>query len=172
MDFAIFGAGCFWCVEAIFSQLIGVTDVTAGYTGGDVNNPNYKQVSSGNSGHAEVCKIMFNPNLISYEELLKVFWETHDPTTLNKQGDDIGSQYRSAIFYKDKEQEEIATAYKNQLSKENIFDGLIVTAIVKLGKYYKAENYHQNYYQNNKNQPYCKYIIKPKIDKFNKTYQK
>tara|TARA_B100001029_G_C15042679_1_gene444797 strand:- start:543 stop:1064 length:522 start_codon:yes stop_codon:yes gene_type:complete len=168
MDIAVFGAGCFWCIEAIFSQLNGVIDLSVGYTGGNVKNPTYQEVCSGKTGHAEVLKITYNPSKISYEDLLKVFWETHDPTTLNRQGNDIGTQYRSAIFYNNNEQKELALAYKEQLEKDNIYKNKIVTKITGLDIFYEAENYHQNYYSQNKEQPYCKLVIKPKVEKFKK----
>ena len=166
MDIAVFGAGCFWCIEAIFSQLNGVIDLSVGYTGGYTKDPSYEEVCSGKTGHAEVLKITFDTNLISYEELLKVFWETHDPTTLNRQGNDIGTQYRSSIFYNSNKQKEIANSYKKQLEESKIYKKPIVTEIQKLEIYYEAEDYHQNYYSNNKEQPYCRLVIKPKIKKF------
>ena len=165
MNIAIFGAGCFWCVEAIFLQLPGVTEVISGYTGGTTPNPTYEQICTGKTGHAEVCKIIYNPEIISYNQLLKYFWESHDPTTLNRQGNDIGTQYRSAIFYTDKTQKEIAQKYKEKLSKSNIYQNPIVTKIEPLDIFYTAEEYHQDYYRLNKEQPYCKFVIKPKLDK-------
>ena len=168
MNFAIFGAGCFWCVEAIFSQLNGVSEVISGYSGGKIKNPTYEQICTGKTDHAEVCKIIFNPDVISYEELLKVFWETHDPTTINQQGADIGSQYRSVVFYTDDNQKKIANDYKSQLDDDDVFKKPIVTEITKFEKFYKAEDYHQEYYKNNSNAPYCRLVIKPKLDKFNK----
>ena len=166
MSYAIFGAGCFWCVEAIFSQVSGVSDVISGYTGGKIQNPTYEQICTGKTGHVEVCKISFNSDIISYEKLLKIFWENHDPTTPNQQGADIGTQYKSAIFYIDKKQKKIAQKYKEKLNKKNFFNKPIITEILQLTEFYKAEEYHQNYYENNKNQPYCKYVIKPKLDNF------
>ena len=166
MNYAIFGAGCFWCIEAIFSQLDGVSQVISGYSGGDTLNPTYKEVCNGTTGHAEVCKINYNPKIISFEELLKIFWENHDPTTLDKQGNDIGTQYRSIILYKDETQRNLSLMYKKKLNMSKTFQDPIVTEIVKLDKFYKAENYHQDYYMNNLNQPYCQFIIKPKLDKF------
>ena len=140
MDIAVFGAGCFWCIEAIFSQLNGVIDLSVGYTGGYTKDPSYEEVCSGKTGHAEVLKITFDTNLISYEELLKVFWETHDPTTLNRQGNDIGTQYRSSIFYNSNKQKEIANSYKKQLEESKIYKKPIVTKIEKLEIYYEAED--------------------------------
>ena len=166
MSFAIFGAGCFWCVEAIFSNLDGVTKVISGYTGGNTKNPTYEDICSGKTNHAEVCKIIYNPDIITFKELLKTFFKNHDPTTLNKQGADIGTQYRSAIFYIDDKQKESAEKYKKILNKSDQFDSSIVTEITKLDVFYEAEDYHQNYYNNNPNQPYCRFIIKPKLDKF------
>ena len=166
MNFAIFGAGCFWCVEAIFGQLDGVSEVISGYTGGNIPNPTYEQICSGKTNHAEVCKIVYNPNIITYEKLLKVFFETHDPTTLNRQGADTGTQYRSAIFFSDSTQGKIAIEFKKKLRNSNIFLNPIVTEITKLDIFYKAEEYHQNYYKNNQNKPYCQFVIRPKLDKF------
>ena len=166
MDFAIFGAGCFWCVEAIFSQLDGVSSVISGYTGGDTKNPTYEDICTGKTNHAEVCKIIYDSNTITFDELLKTFFESHDPTTLNKQGADIGTQYRSSIFYVNDKQKELSEKYKNILNKSDQFNNSIVTEITKLDVFYEAENYHQDYYKNNPNQPYCRFVIKPKIDKF------
>jgi len=166
MDFAIFGAGCFWCVEAIFLQLDGVSAVVSGYTGGNSKNPTYKEICTGKTNHAEVCKIIYDSDIISFTELLKVFFESHNPTTLNKQGTDIGTQYRSSIFYVNDTQKKLAEKYKNTLNKSDEFKGSIITEIEKLDVFYKAEEYHQNYYKNNPNQPYCNFVIKPKLDKF------
>ena len=166
MSIAFFGAGCFWCVETIFLQLNGVNKVVSGYTGGHTKNPKYKDICTGKTGHVEVCKIIFDPKIITYQTILKVFWEIHDPTTLNKQGADIGTQYRSAIFYNSDKQKDIALKYKEELNKNNAFTNAIVTEITKLEEFYTAENYHQNYYTNNPNQPYCRFVIKPKLDKF------
>ena len=165
MSYAIFGAGCFWCVEAIFSQLNGVSDVISGYTGGHTKNPTYKDICTGQTGHAEVCKIVFDSSKISFETLLQVFFENHDPTTLNRQGADIGTQYRSAIFYINEEQKIMSEKYKKALNDSDKFQK-IVTEITKLEVFYEAENYHQDYYKNNSSQPYCKVVIKPKLDKF------
>jgi len=166
MDFAVFGAGCFWCVEAIFSQLNGVSAVISGYTGGDIKNPTYEDICTGKSNHAEVCKIIYDSDTISFKELLKTFFESHDPTTLNKQGTDIGTQYRSSIFYVNDDQKKLAEKYKDMLNKSDQFNNAIVTEITKLDIFYKAENYHQDYYKNNPYQPYCRFVIKPKLDKF------
>lgn len=170
-DTATFGTGCFWCTEAIFQQLKGVLKVTSGYSGGEVENPTYKQVCEGNTGHAEVIQIVYDPTKISFDELLKAFWESHDPTTLNRQGNDIGPQYRSVIFYHDNEQKEKAAKYKQELDKSKAFDNPIVTEVSPYSKFYVAENYHQDYYNNNGSQPYCYYVIRPKLEKFNKVFK-
>ena len=169
-DTAIFGAGCFWCVEAIFQRLKGVESIESGYTGGTVENPTYKQVCTGETGHAEVAKIIFNPDVISFNELLEVFWTTHDPTTLNQQGADIGTQYRSAVFYLNDEQKMQAEKSKSEIATQ-IWDGSIVTEITPLKKYYKAEDYHQNYFNQNSDQSYCSFVINPKLEKFRKKFR-
>ena len=171
MNFAVFGAGCFWCIEAIFSQINGVSEVVSGYTNGHTKNPTYKEVCSGKTGHAEVCKVSYDSTKVSYDELLQIFWENHDPTSLNKQGADIGTQYRSAIFYTNNIEKEKAKKYKKKLDKSRIFKDPIITEITKLDRFYIAEDYHQGYYENNPNQPYCLFIIKPKLDKFFKNYK-
>lgn len=170
MEKATLGAGCFWCVEAIFSSLKGVNNVTSGYSGGTVKNPSYKEVCTGKTGHAEVCQIEFDPNVISYKELLEIFWQIHDPTTLNKQGPDEGTQYRSVIFYHNNEQKEIAETLKQRLNQENVFGKPVVTEITEFTNFYPAEDYHQNYYELNGEQPYCKMVVKPKVDKFKKVF--
>ena len=162
--------GCFWCVEAIFQRLKGVESIESGYTGGTVENPTYKQVCTGETGHAEVTKIMFNPDVISFNELLEVFWTTHDPTTLNQQGADIGTQYRSAVFYLNDEQKMQAEKSKSEIATQ-IWDGSIVTEITPLKKYYKAEDYHQNYFNQNSDQSYCRFVINPKLEKFRKKFK-
>ncbi|MDQ3845490.1 MAG: peptide-methionine (S)-S-oxide reductase MsrA [Bacteroidota bacterium] len=170
-DTATFGTGCFWCTEAIFEQLKGVLKVTSGYSGGTVKNPTYKQVCTGETGHAECVQIIYEPDKISYDELLQVFWQVHDPTTLNRQGADVGTQYRSAIFYHNDEQKEKAEHYKEALNKSGAFNNPIVTEIVPATAFYPAEDYHQEYYQNNKNtNPYCSIVIRPKLDKFKKAF--
>ena len=166
MSIAVFGAGCFWCVEAIFSQLNGVESVISGYCNGHTSNPTYESVCSGTTGYAEVCKISYDEKIISFSELLTVLFQTHDPTTLNKQGADTGTQYRSAIFYTNDEQKNIAEEFIDNLLKNKALDSPIVTEVTKLDEFYFAEDYHQNYYKNNSNAPYCKLIIKPKLDKF------
>lgn len=167
---AIFAAGCFWCIEAVFQRVDGVESVTSGYIGGDVDNPTYEQICTGTTNHAEGLKIVYNPDKISYSELLEIFWTTHDPTTLNRQGNDVGTQYRSAIFYLDDEQKELAKYFKDKLNADNIYEKPIITEIVKATKFYNAENYHQNYYNQNKNQPYCSFVITPKVEKLKKIF--
>lgn len=168
---ATFGNGCFWCTEAIFQQLKGVEKVIPGYTGGDVKNPTYKEVCSGTTGHAEAIQITFDSKVISYRELLDVFFYTHDPTTLNRQGADIGTEYRSVIFYHNDSQKQDAEKIIVQLELENVYDDKIVTEITPFDIFYLAGDYHQDYYNNNKNQGYCKAVINPKLDKFVKKYK-
>lgn len=163
--------GCFWCTEAIFQRLNGVEEVTSGFTGGHIKNPAYREVVSGRTGHAEALQIKFNPDIISFQELLDVFFSTHDPTTLNRQGYDIGTQYRSAIFYHSKEQKEQSKIFIKELKKAEVFDDPIVTEVTKFDVFYTAEDYHQNYYNNNKNQRYCVAVINPKLEKFLKKYK-
>lgn len=169
-DTATFGTGCFWCTEAIFQQLDGVLKVESGYSGGHVDNPTYKQVTEGTTGHAEVIQLLFDPARITFDELLEVFWQTHDPTTLNRQGNDVGPQYRSAIFYHNEEQKQKAEKYKRELNESKAFDNPIVTEVTAFSKFYVAEDYHQNYYLNNGSQPYCYYVIRPKLEKFRKVF--
>jgi len=170
-DTATFATGCFWCTEAIFEDLKGVLKVTSGYTGGHVKNPSYKEVCSGETGHAECIQLVYEPSKISYDELLEVFFEVHDPTSLNRQGADVGTQYRSAIFYHDAAQKEKAEFYKNELNKNGAFDKPIVTEIAPASKFYAAEDYHQEYYENNKSSnPYCSVVIRPKLEKFRKVF--
>jgi peptide-methionine (S)-S-oxide reductase len=170
-DTATFGAGCFWCVEAVFQQLKGVRKIVSGYTGGTVKNPTYKEVCSGTTGHAEVCQIIYNPGEVSYTELLEVFWKTHDPTTPNRQGNDVGTQYRSVIFYHTPEQKRLAEHYMKELDSARIFPDPIVTEISPLGIFYEAEDYHQNYYIENRAQPYCQFVIRPKVEKFERIFK-
>jgi len=167
---AVFAGGCFWCTEAIFNELKGVQQVVSGYTGGKVVNPTYEQVCSGKTGHAECTQIFYDPKQISFAELLEVFWMTHDPTTLNQQGADVGTQYRSAIFYTDEDQRQEALAYKAKLEKEKIWNDPIVTEITRFEKFYPAEKYHQEYYASNPNQGYCRIVITPKFEKFKKIF--
>ncbi|HUY92065.1 MAG TPA: peptide-methionine (S)-S-oxide reductase MsrA [Pirellulales bacterium] len=168
---ATFGAGCFWCSEAVFQQLKGVKSVISGYSGGLTKNPNYDFVSTGLTGHAEVVQITFDPDAISYDELLEVFWQTHDPTTLNQQGADIGTQYRSVIFYHDDEQKKLTEHYKQQLDKEHAFRKPIVTQIAKFEEFYPAEDYHQNYYNTHRRDAYCSAVIRPKLAKVKKVFK-
>lgn len=169
-DIAIFANGCFWCTEAVFQQLNGVEKVTSGYSGGHVVNPTYEHVCDKNTGHAECLKIEYDSSKISFDELLAVFWATHDPTTLNRQGNDVGPQYRSVIFYHNEEQKEKAEKYKQQLDTSGAFDLPIVTAIEPFTNFYEAENYHRDYYKNHSSQSYCYFVIKPKMDKLKKVF--
>jgi peptide-methionine (S)-S-oxide reductase len=169
-DTAVFGGGCFWCVEAIYGEVKGVLSATSGYSGGSVENPSYKQVCTGTTGHAEVCRIIYDPSVISFNKLLEIFWTVHDPTTLNQQGNDVGTQYRSVIFYTSEKQLELANSYKAKLNKENTFGKPVVTEIVPFRKFYIAEDYHQDYYDNNKNAPYCSFVVAPKVEKFRKVF--
>ncbi|MFW9834350.1 MAG: peptide-methionine (S)-S-oxide reductase MsrA [Candidatus Thorarchaeota archaeon] len=171
METATFGSGCFWCTEAVFQQLKGVSSVVSGYSGGHVENPTYQQVCTGRTGHAEVCQIQFNPEQISYEELLEVFFDIHDPTTLNRQGNDVGTQYRSVIFYHSDEQRKTSERVKAELDNSGDWKNPIVTEIVPFEEFYKAEDYHQNYYRNNPNEGYCRVIIAPKLNKFEKVFK-
>jgi peptide-methionine (S)-S-oxide reductase len=170
-DTATFGTGCFWCTEAIFQQLEGVEKVTSGYGGGHVANPSYKEVCTGTTGHAECIQVVYDPKKITYDELLEVFWQTHDPTTLNRQGNDVGTQYRSVIFYHNNEQKEKAEHYKAELDKSGAFKNPIVTEITAFTNFYPAENYHQDYYEQNGDQPYCSLVIRPKVEKFQKVFK-
>jgi peptide-methionine (S)-S-oxide reductase len=172
METATFGTGCFWCSEAIFSRVNGVVKVLPGYSGGNVKNPTYKQVCEGNTGHAEVVQITYDKSIISYAELLQIFFQTHDPTTLNRQGADVGTQYRSVIFYHNEEQHQLAEKIKNDLEKQHIWDTPIVTAIEPFTVFYEAEDYHHEYYENNPNQGYCQFVITPKVEKFEKVFKK
>lgn len=167
---ATLGNGCFWCSEAVFQRLHGVKHIKSGYSGGHHQNPDYQTVCTGKTGHAECSQIIFDPSVISYDQLLEVFWNTHDPTTLNRQGNDIGSQYRSVIFYHNEEQKRIAEAYKDQLNKSKVFPKPIITAIEPFSKFYPAEKYHDNYFNQNMAAPYCEFVIKPKLKKFRKKF--
>lgn len=167
---ATFGAGCFWCTEAVFLNVKGVSKVVSGYEGGKVKNPTYREVCTGETGHAEVTQITFDPSKVTFEELLEVFWNTHDPTTLNKQGADEGTQYRSVVFYHNEDQKKVAEAYKKQLDASNIYKSPIVTEITPASTFYAAEDYHQNYYELNPSQGYCQYVIRPKVEKFKKQF--
>lgn len=168
---AVFGGGCFWCTEAIFEELNGVLKVEPGYSGGEIKNPTYKEVCQGNTGHAEVIQITFDPKIVNYNKLLEIFFFTHDPTTLNRQGADSGTQYRSVVFYTNDEQKRKAEEIIKELNKSKVFDHQIVTEVSKLKTFYKAEDNHQNYYVQNKNQMYCRVVISPKLEKFRKTFK-
>lgn len=165
------GGGCYWCVEAIYENLDGVKSVVSGFAGGKTSNPSYKEVSSGNTGHAEVVQITYDKSITSLDEIFKVFFTVHDPTTLNRQGADVGTQYRSVIFYKDEAQKDAAKNIIATLNKAKVYDSPIVTTVELLTQFYKAEEYHQNYYENNKNQRYCQLVIQPKIEKFEKVFK-
>jgi peptide-methionine (S)-S-oxide reductase len=168
---ATFGMGCFWCTEALFQRLNGVSSVKSGYEGGDIPNPTYEEVCSGTTNHAEVIEVTYDPAKISYDELLEVFWKSHDPTTLNRQGADVGTQYRSVVFYHTEEQKEIATKYKNELNKTKAFANPVVTEIAKAETFYVAENYHQDYFIKNGELPYCRLVILPKMEKLEKLFK-
>ncbi|WP_336359230.1 peptide-methionine (S)-S-oxide reductase MsrA [Haladaptatus sp. ZSTT2] len=167
---ATFAGGCFWCVEAAFKELRGVTDVTSGYTGGETENPTYEQICSGNTGHAEAIQVTYDTDELTYIDLLRVFFTVHDPTTLNRQGNDVGTQYRSAIFYHDEEQHERAQAVIDELEASGTYDDPIVTELSALGTFYDAEEYHQDFYEKNPNQGYCAVTIPPKLDKVRKQF--
>jgi len=167
---ATLGAGCFWCVEAVFDDLKGVESVESGYSGGHTENPTYQQVCSETTGHAEVANVNFNPQEISFKEILQVFFSVHDPTTLNRQGNDVGSSYRSAIFYHDENQKQIAEEVIKEVTAEGVYDNPIVTEVAPFDKFYIAENYHQEYFANNPNQPYCTAVVAPKVAKFRQKF--
>ncbi len=169
-EIATLGGGCFWCTEAIFQKLKGVEKVESGYAGGNTKNPTYNEVCTGKTGHAEVVQITYNPDIISFDELLEVFWAVHDPTTLNRQGADVGTQYRSVIFYHSPEQKVIAEKYKARLNEEKAFDKPVITEISPFTNFFKAEAYHQEYFKNNPTQGYCRIVVAPKVDKFKKVF--
>ena len=171
MEIATFGAGCFWCVEAVFQRLEGVEKIVSGFSNGSTKNPTYKDICEGTTGHAEVCRITYDPKKITYDELLEVFWKTHDPTTLNQQGADRGTQYRSAIFYHNETQKMLAEKYKKALETEKVFDKAITTEIAAADTFYPAEDYHQDYYNQNTSQGYCSFVITPKVEKFKKVFK-
>jgi peptide-methionine (S)-S-oxide reductase len=171
LDTATFATGCFWCTEAKFKELRGVEKVTSGFAGGHVTNPSYEEVCTGTTGHAEACNIVYDPAVISYDELLEAFFVAHDPTQLNRQGNDVGTQYRSAIFYHNADQKEKAKYYISKLNQQKVYKSDIVTQVVPYTVFYKAENYHQNYYSLNGDQPYCKYVIQPELEKFRKVFK-
>jgi peptide-methionine (S)-S-oxide reductase len=171
LDTATFAGGCFWCIEAQFSELKGVMKVVSGFTGGNVAHPSYEQVCTGNTGHAEACNIIYDPSVISYDQLLSAFFIAHDPTQLNRQGHDVGTQYRSAIYYHNAGQKKLALYYIAKLDQAKAYDQKIVTEVSPFGVFYPAENYHQGYFNNNQDKPYCQYVIKPKLDKFREVFK-
>lgn len=168
---ATFGAGCFWCIEACFKDMVGVIDAKPGYSGGTIKNPAYREVCMGTTGHAEVARVTFDDEKITFDELLEVFWFVHDPTTLNRQGNDIGTQYRSVVFYHDEEQKEKAMHFKEKLEQEKVWQNPIVTEIEPLTNYYAAEEYHVNYFANHPDEPYCSAVVRPKVEKFKKVFR-
>jgi peptide-methionine (S)-S-oxide reductase len=170
LEIATLANGCFWCTEAMFSRVKGIKSVIPGYSGGKTSNPSYEQVCTGKTGHAETIQIRYDPKIISFEKILDIFWHTHDPTTLNRQGNDVGTQYRSAIFYHDENQKNIAEKSKIELEKEGVFKNPIVTEISPFSNFYPAEDYHKEYYENNRNAPYCSFVIDPKIQKLFQKY--
>jgi peptide-methionine (S)-S-oxide reductase len=171
LDTATFGAGCFWCVEAQFQMLDGVESVTSGFSGGTVKNPSYKEVCNGNTGHAEVCQIVYDTTKLSYEDMLQAFWKSHNPTELNRQGNDVGTQYRSVIFYHTEKQRKLAEEYKKKLNESGAYDKPVVTEISPFTVFYKAEDYHQNYFNENGDVPYCRFVVQPKVDKFREVFK-
>lgn len=170
LEIILLGGGCFWCTEAVFQRLDGVKEVISGYAGGLVEKPTYRQICTGTTGHAEVIQVVYDPKIISLEALLEVFWVTHDPTTLNRQGADVGPQYRSAIFYLNDYQRVVAEQMKSELNKSGVFDSPIVTEITAFTNFYPAEDYHQDYYNQNGMQPYCQFVVRPKVDKLKKHF--
>lgn len=170
LEVATLGSGCFWCIEAIYQDLKGVYDVKSGYSGGHVNQPTYRQITTGTTGHAEVIQFFYDPKVLSFEDVLEIFWSTHDPTTLNRQGADVGPQYRSAVFYHNDEQKEIAEFYKKRLNESGAFNRPIVTEITAFSNFFVAEDYHQNYFKDNGMQPYCQFVIRPKVEKFKQAF--
>ena len=171
MEVITLGAGCFWCIESIFQNLKGVEKVISGYSNGQKPNPTYKEVCTGTTGHAEVAQITFDPSVVSLSEVLEVFFQTHDPTTLNRQGNDVGTQYRSGIYYHTEEQKKIALEIIKALNESKAYDRPIVTEVAAVATFYPAEDYHQNYFNDNGDQPYCQYVIRPKLDKFKKVFK-
>lgn len=170
MKEATFGAGCFWCIEACYKEMKGVISVMPGYAGGTIKNPGYKEVCTGRTGHAEVARVVFDETQVSFAELLEVFFFVHDPTTLNRQGGDIGTQYRSVVFYHDEQQKELTDMYILRLNNEEVWENPIVTEVVEINNYYEAEDYHHNYLENNPENPYCQSVVRPKVDKFKKVF--
>jgi peptide-methionine (S)-S-oxide reductase len=171
LDTATFGAGCFWCVEAQFQLLDGVVSVTSGFSGGTVKNPSYREVCNGTTGHAEVCQVVYDTSKLSYEDMLEAFWKSHDPTQLNRQGNDVGTQYRSVIFYHNENQHKLAEEYKKKLNESGAYNGPVVTEISPASAFYKAEDYHQNYFNENGDAPYCSFVIQPQVEKFRKVFK-
>ncbi|MCA1758477.1 MAG: peptide-methionine (S)-S-oxide reductase MsrA, partial [Bacteroidales bacterium] len=171
LEKATLGGGCFWCTEAVYLELKGVVDVKPGYSGGHVKNPSYKEVCNETTGHAEVVQITFDPEVVSYSEILEVFFVTHDPTTLNRQGNDVGTQYRSAIFYHSEQQKQTAQKVIELLTKDKVYNKPVVTEVTAFDVFYVAEDYHFNYFARNKNQPYCQYVVAPKVEKFRKVFK-
>ncbi len=171
LETATFGAGCFWCVEAQFQMLDGVESVVSGFSGGTVKNPSYKEVCNGTTGHAEVCQIVYDKRKLTYPDMLEAFWKSHDPTQLNRQGNDVGTQYRSVIFYHNDEQKRLAEEYKKKLNESGAYDKPVVTEISPYTDFYKAEDYHQNYFNENGDVPYCRFVVQPKVDKFKKIFE-
>ncbi len=170
-EVATLGAGCFWCVEAVYDQLNGVVSVESGYSGGHSENPDYKEVCTGETGHAEVCQITFDPEVISFGEILTVFWSVHNPTTLNRQGADVGTQYRSVVFYHNEKQKEITEQQIKLINEQKLYADPIVTEITPYSKFYQAEDYHQEYFENNPNNSYCRMVVGPKVEKFQKLFK-
>jgi len=168
---ATLGGGCFWCTEAVYKELNGVFEVQPGYSGGHVKNPAYREVCNGTTGHAEVVQITYDPQIVSFSEILEVFFMTHNPTTLNRQGNDVGTQYRSAIFYHSEEQKQTAEKVIRLFEEEKVYDDPIVTEVTAFDAFYKAEDYHKNYFEKNKNQPYCQFVVAPKVEKFRKIFK-
>lgn len=171
LENATLGGGCFWCTEAVFLEMKGVEKVVPGYSGGHVKNPAYREVTTGRTGHAEVVQITFNPEVTSFSEILEVFFKTHNPTTLNRQGNDVGTQYRSAVFYHNEEQKQIAEKVIKLFEQEKVYDDPIVTEVTPFKTFYLAEDYHHNYFARNKNQPYCQFVVAPKVEKFRKIFK-
>ncbi|WP_200978556.1 peptide-methionine (S)-S-oxide reductase MsrA [Echinicola sp. 20G] len=170
LEVATLGSGCFWCIEAVYQNLRGISKIEPGYSGGHIENPSYQKVTTGTTGHAEVIQFLYDPKIISFQDLLEVFWATHDPTTLNQQGADVGPQYRSAIFYHSDSQKNTAKEFKKIIEEAEIYDKPIVTEITPFNNFYPAENYHFNYYESHKNQPYCQFIIRPKVEKLKRVF--
>ena len=171
LEIATLGAGCFWCVEAIFQGVKGVQKIVSGYSGGSVSNPTYKEICTGKTGHAEVIRVWYDPQIVSFDQILEVFFNTHDPTTLNRQGNDVGPQYRSAIFYHNDGQRDVSESYIAQLNASGVFGSPLVTEVSPCINFYVAEDYHQNYFNDNGGQPYCAFVIRPKVEKFRKEYK-